>query len=96
MKKALVEIREAEQGKVLSFQVENISQQSWIKEKKLREMERKLQDALSNAKVRLEVEVKPDTEVKEEIKYLPSEKAQDLMEKNEEFKNLVIDLGLDI
>ena len=96
MKKALVEIREEEQGKVLSFQVENISQQSWIKEKKLREMERKLQDALSNAKVRLEVEVKPDTEVKEEIKYLPSEKAQDLMEKNEEFKNLVIDLGLDI
>ena len=96
MKKALVEIREEEQGKVLSFQVENVSQQSWIKEKKLREMERKLQDALSNAKVRLEVEVKPDTEVKEEIKYLPSEKAQDLMEKNEEFKNLVIDLGLDI
>ena len=96
MRKALVEIREEEQGKVLSFQVENVSQQSWIKEKKLREMERKLQDALSNAKVRLEVEVKPDTEVKEEIKYLPSEKAQDLMEKNEEFKNLVIDLGLDI
>ena len=96
MKKALVEIREEEQGKVLSFQVENVSQQSWIREKKLREMERKLQDALSNAKVRLEVEVKPDTEVKEEIKYLPSEKAQDLMEKNEEFKNLVIDLGLDI
>ncbi|MBQ3977021.1 MAG: hypothetical protein II686_06325, partial [Bacteroidales bacterium] len=96
MKKALVEIKEEEQGKVLSFQVENVSQQSWIKEKKLREMERKLQDALSNAKVRLEVEVKPDTEVKEEIKYLPSEKAQDLMEKNEEFKNLVIDLGLDI
>ena len=40
--------------------------------------------------------VSADTEVKEEIKYLPSEKAQDLMEKNEEFKNLVIDLGLDI
>ena len=96
MKKALVEIKEEEQGKVLSFQVENVSQQSWIKEKKLREMERKLQDALPNSKVRLEVEVKPDTEVKEEIKYLPSEKAQDLMEKNEEFKNLVIDLGLDI
>ena len=58
-------------------------------------MEGKLQEALSSKKVRLEVGVKPYVEEPKE-KYLPSEKAQDLMEKNEEFKNLVIDLGLDI
>ena len=34
--------------------------------------------------------------VQEEKKYLPSEQAKDLMSKNEELKNLVIDLGLDV
>ena len=96
MKKALLEISGEGDSKTLSFLVDNVSQKNWIKEVKLREMEGKLQAALGNARVRLEVDVKPDTEVQEEKKYLPSEKAQDLMEKNEEFKNLVIDLGLDI
>ena len=95
MKKAALEFSGDDNMKQLLFQVENVSQQFWIKEKKLREMEGKLQEALSSKKVRLEVGVKPYVEEPKE-KYLPSEKAQDLMEKNEEFKNLVIDLGLDI
>ena len=96
MKKSRLDISEVEGSKVLSFQVDNLSQKNWIREVKLREMEGKLQAALGNAKVRLEVDVKPDNEVQEEKKYLPAEKAQDLMEKNQEFKNLVIDLNLDI
>ena len=95
MRKATLEISGDDSSRQLLFQVDNVSQQSWIKEKKLLEMEGKLQDALSCKKVRLEVGVKPYVEQPKE-KYLPSEKAQDLMEKNEEFKNLVIDLGLDI
>ena len=95
MKKATLEMSGDDNFKQLLFQVENVSQQSWIKEKKLLEMEGRLQEALSCKKVRLEVGVKPYVEQPKE-KYLPSEKAQDLMEKNEEFKNLVIDLGLDI
>ena len=95
MKKATLEISGDDSFRQLLFQVENVSQQSWIKEKKLLEMEGRLQEALSCKKVRLEVGVKPYVEQPKE-KYLPSEKAQDLMEKNEEFKNLVIDLGLDI
>ena len=95
MKKATLELSGDDNSRQLLFQVENVSQQSWIKEKKLLEMEGKLQEALSCKKVRLEVGVKPYVEQPKE-KYLPSEKAQDLMEKNEEFKNLVIDLGLDI
>ena len=95
MKKATLELSGDDNSRQLLFQVENVSQQSWIKEKKLLEMEGKLQETLSCKKVRLEVGVKPYVEQPKE-KYLPSEKAQDLMEKNEEFKNLVIDLGLDI
>ena len=95
MKQASLEISGDDSVKKLLFQVENVSQQSWIKEKKLREMEGKLQEVLASKKVRLEVGVKPYSEEPKE-KYLPSEKAQDLMEKNEEFKKLVIDLELDI
>ena len=95
MKKATLGISGDDNLKQLLFQVDNVSQQSWIQEKKLREMEGKLQEVLESKKVRLEVGVKPYIEQPKE-KYLPSEKAQDLMEKNEEFKNLVIDLGLDI
>ena len=95
MKNAVLEISGDDKAKKLLFQVDNESQQTWIKEKKLREMEGKLQEALASRKVRLEVGVKPYVEQPKE-KYLPSEKAQDLMEKNEEFKNLVIDLELDI
>ncbi len=95
MKNAILEISGDDKAKNLLFQVDNLSQQTWIKEKKLREMEGKLQEALASGKVRLAVGVKPYVEQPKE-KYLPSEKAQDLMEKNEEFKNLVIDLELDI
>ena len=95
MKKANLEISGDDKARLFLFQVDNVSQQSWIKEKKLLEIEGKLQEALSCKKVRLEVGVKQYVEQPKE-KYLPSEKAQDLMEKNEEFKNLVIDLGLDI
>ena len=95
MKKAVLEITGDDKARQLLFQVDNVSQQSWIKEKKLLEIEGKLQEALSCRKIRLEVGVKQYVEQPKE-KYLPTEKAQDLMEKNEEFKNLVIDLGLDI
>ena len=95
MKNANLEISGDDNGRLLLFQVDNVSQQSWIKEKKLLEMEGKIQKDLSSKKVRLEVGVKPYVEQQKE-KYLPSEKAQDLMEKNQEFKNLVIDLELDI
>ncbi len=95
MKNANLVISGDDNARLLLFQVDNVSQQSWIKEKKLLEMEGKIQQELSSKKVRLEVGVKPYVEQPKE-KYLPSEKAQDLMEKNQEFKNLVIDLELDI
>ena len=46
-------------------------------------------------KLRLEPTVLPEEEQEKKI-YMPSEKAEDLMSKNEEVRNLVVDLGLDI
>ena len=59
MKKATLGISGDDNLKQLLFQVDNVSQQSWIQEKKLREMEGKLQEVLESKKVRLEVGVKP-------------------------------------
>ena len=49
---------------------------------------------MGSNRVRLQVEAAEY--IQEEKIYLPSEQAKDLMSKNEEVKNLVIDLGLDI
>ena len=80
--------------KVLSFEVTNEAQKKWIAENLLRTLEGKFQQLLGSGKVRLRVEAAQYVE--EEKIYLPSEQAKDLMSKNEEVKNLVIDLGLDV
>ena len=89
------EISEQDGTKVLSFYVMNVSQQDWIKEKILSEFEAKLRRLLGTAKIRLEVLVTPDEEVKK-INYTQQEQAAALMQDNPEVKNLVTDMGLDI
>ena len=89
------EISEQDGTKVLSFYVMNVSQQDWIKEKILSEFETKLRRLLGTAKIRLEVLVTPDEEVKK-INYTQQEQAAALMQDNPEVKNLVTDMGLDI
>ena len=89
------EISEQDGTKVLSFYVMNVSQQDWIKEKILTEFETKLRRLLGTAKIRLEVLVTPDEEVKK-INYTQQEQAAALMQDNPEVKNLVTDMGLDI
>lgn len=81
-------------GKVLTFTVTNEAQKKWIAENLLRNLEGSFCQILGTGKVRLEVAAAQYVE--EEKIYLPSEQAKDLMNKNEEVKNLVIDLELDI
>ena len=45
--------------------------------------------------LRLEPAVLPEEEMKE-VKYMPKEKAEDLISHNEEVRNLVMDLSLDV
>ena len=92
---AKVELGEQDGTKVLSFYVMNVSQQGWIKEKMLSEFENKLRRLLGTAKIRLEVLVTPDEEVKK-INYTQQEQAAALMQDNPEVKKLVTDMGLDI
>ena len=90
-----VEIGEQDGTKVLSFYVVNVAQQEWIKEKMLSEFESKMRRLLGTAKIRLEVLVTPDEEVKK-INYTQQEQAAALIQDNPEVKNLITDMGLDI
>ena len=81
--------------KQIDFHVVNLAQKKWIEEVLLRELEGKMQQALGSSAVRLNVEVLPEEKVEKKI-YLPGEKAEVLMSSNEEVKNFVLDLDLDV
>ena len=92
---AKLDFREEEGRKVVSFTVTNEAQKKWIEERILRDLEGKFARLADCGRIRLEPTVMPEEEQGKKI-YLPSEKAEDLMSKNEEVRNLVVDLGLDI
>ena len=87
--------REEDGRKVVAFTVTNEAQKKWIEERILRDLESKFARLTGCGKLRLEPTVLPEEEQEKKI-YMPSEKAEDLMSKNEEVRNLVVDLGLDI
>lgn len=80
-------------GKVI-FKVFNTAQKDWIAEKCLRDLEGNFQK-LTGSRIKLEVDVMEEQE-RAPVAYMPSEKAKDLMDRNDEVKNLVKDFGLDI
>ncbi|MBQ9659832.1 MAG: DNA polymerase III subunit gamma/tau [Bacteroidales bacterium] len=87
--------REEEGRKVISFTVTNEAQKKWIEERILRDLEARFAKLTGCGRIRLEPSVAPEEEQAPRI-YMPAEKAEDLMSKNEEVRNLVVDLGLDI
>jgi len=92
---ATLAFREEDGRKVVSFTVTNESQKKWIEERMLRDMEARYAKLLECGRIRLEPVVPQEEEQAPRI-YMPTEKAEDLMSKNEEVRNLVVDLGLDI
>ena len=80
---------------MVSFTVTNEAQRRWIEEKMLREMENDFCSLAACRMLRLEPAVLPEEEMKE-VKYMPKEKAEDLISHNEEVRNLVMDLSLDV
>jgi hypothetical protein len=92
---ANLSFREEDDRKIVSFTVTNEAQKKWIEERILRDLEGKFARLTDCGRIRLEPTVVPEEEQGRKI-YLPSEKAEDLMSKNEEVRNLVVDLGLDI
>lgn len=81
--------------KLVEFSVTNEAQKKWIEEKVLRDLEREFCALTGSKAVRLAPSVIPE-EQKEDVKYMPAEKAEDLIGRNEEVRNLVKDLSLDV
>ena len=92
---AKLTFREEEGRKVVDFTVINEAQKKWIEERILRDLEARYARLTACGRIRLEPSVQPEEEQGPRI-YMPAEKAEDLMSKNEEVRNLVVDLGLDI
>lgn len=82
-------------GAVVTFSVSNQAQKDWIEVKCLFEMEGRYQQLTGSPSVNLRVSILPEEEVVRKA-YMPSEKAKELMEANEEVRNLVTDLAFDI
>ena len=92
-----LEIIEAEGGfKTVMFRVVNDAQKEWVESKLLHELEGNFRKVVGSAKVYLRVTVAPDDSLQEKKLYMPSDQAKELMAQNDEVKNLVKDLGLDI
>ena len=92
---AQLSFREEDGRKVVDFTVTNEAQKKWIEERILRDLEARFAKLTDCARIRLEPSVLPEEEQGPRI-YMPAEKAEDLMSKNEEVRRLVVDLGLDI
>ena len=88
-------IKEMDGYKLLEFYVMNLAQKTWVEQELLRELEEKLQKSLGTKRVRLAVEVIPEEKVEKKI-YMPEDKAKAMMAGNEEIRNLVKDLDLDV
>lgn len=95
LSKSKLEFSEEDGIQNIRFFVVNDAQKKWIEEKQIRELETRMCRLAAYDGIRLFVEVTPEEEM-EQKKYMPAEQAQDLIEKNSEVKDFVIDLGLDI
>ena len=87
---------EAEGFKTVTFFVVNDAQKDWVESKLLHELEGNFRKVVGSAKVYLRVAVSPDDTPQEKKIYMPGDQAAELMKENEQVKNLVKDLELDI
>lgn len=92
---ASIEFEELDDKKLLRFFVSNEAQKKWIEEKILQKLEGDFCKLCACNKLRLEPAVTPDEKLPD-LKYMPSEKAEELMKTNPEVKNLVAELALDL
>ena len=89
-------IEAGEDAKTVTFRVVNEAQKEWVESKLLHDLEGRYRTLVDSLKVYLRVAVVPDEVVEEKKAYMPSEQAGVLMKENDEVKNLVKELGLDI
>ena len=83
-------------SKMVVFKVVNLAQKEWVEAKLLHELEGTFRRIVGSMKVYLRVDVAPDDAPQQRKIYMPSDQAKELMAENEQVKNLVKDLELDI
>ena len=85
-----------ENERTVTFRVVNDAQKDWVESKLLHELEGNFRKVVGSVKVYLRVAVAPDDSPQEKKLYMPGDQAEALMKENEQVKNLVKDLELDI
>ena len=91
-----LDMSEADGFKTVVFRVVNDAQKDWVETKLLHELEGNFRKVVGSVKVYLRVAVAPDDSPQEKKLYMPGDQAEALMKENEQVKNLVKDLELDI
>ena len=84
------------ESKMVVFRVVNEAQKDWVESKLLHDLEGRYRALVGSMKVYLRVDVAPDDAPEQKKVYMPSDQAKELMAQNDEVKNLVKDLELDI
>lgn len=95
LENAGLKITEEDGTKCISFSVVNEAQKDWIEKNFLRSFEGSLQAMTSCNRIRLSIDVIPEENIEKKA-YMPVEKATELMNANQEVRELVSELGLDI
>ena len=96
LKSTSLDIEAGEDAKTVIFRVVNDAQKDWVESKLLHELEGNYRRIVGSMKIYLRVAVTPDNSPEQKKIYMPSEQAKELMAQNEEVKNLVKALELDI
>lgn len=92
-----LEFSDAQDGmRTVTFRVVNEAQKEWVESKLLHELEGNFRKIVASSKIFVRVAVVPDDTPQEPKVYMPSDQAKVLMSENEQVKNLVTDLELDI
>ncbi len=92
---AALSVSEEEGKRYVIFKVSNEAQKDWIESKLLHELEGRFRQLSGVPDVYLKVDVEPADE-RPQTMYMPSEKAKDLMSRNDEVRSLVSEFGLDV
>ena len=92
----VLDIVETDGMKTVTFRVVNDAQKDWVESKLLHELEGNFRKVAGSAKIYLRVSVAPDDAPEQKKIYMPSDQAKELMAQNDEVRNLVKDLELDI
>jgi len=96
LEKADVDFEQKDGIVYVTFHTMNESQKKWIEEKIHSELEASLRQSTSSSKVKLLIEAPAEDDSSGAVPYTPKEKAQALISENEQVRNLVKDLNLDV